>query len=189
MSSRSGLPRMWFSGPGGEHERPAEPACRLDRGGDALDRVRQLVQMARRVLVLDRAADGAGLEPPRHRDGGALRGRRRSRSRGRRRSGGRSRATSASTCATTSSSVTFPSRRPSVKAKPELVVASALNPSASSTRAEPASQGFGITNGSPAWSSSKRTARSACVITASTLPDTRARDGGSAFRAYAQNRA
>ena len=39
------------------------------------------------------------------------------------------------------SSVTFPSRRPSVKAKPELVVASALKPRASSTRADPASQG------------------------------------------------
>jgi hypothetical protein len=45
-----------------------------------------------------------------------------------------------------------PSSRPRVNANPELVVASALKPSASSTRADPGSHGFGITNGSPAWS-------------------------------------
>ena len=39
-----------------------------------------------------------------------------------------------------------------MKAKPELVVASAWKPSASSIRAEPASHGFGITNGSPSCS-------------------------------------
>ena len=39
-----------------------------------------------------------------------------------------------------------------MNAKPELVVASALKPSAARTRAEPASHGFGMTNGSPAWS-------------------------------------
>ena len=61
-------------------------------------------------------------------------------------------------CATTSSSVTPPSRRPSVNAKPELVVASALKPSASSTRAEPASHGFGITNGSPSCSAANAAA-------------------------------
>src|SRR3954451_19600249 len=54
-------------------------------------------------------------------------------------------------CAITSSRVTSPSARPSVNAKPELVVASALKPSSSSIRAEPASHGFGITNGSPSW--------------------------------------
>src|SRR3954470_10674413 len=54
-------------------------------------------------------------------------------------------------CAITSSSVTSPSARPSVNANPELVVASALKPSSSSMRAEPASHGFGITNGSPSW--------------------------------------
>src|SRR4051812_31069679 len=54
-------------------------------------------------------------------------------------------------CAITSSSVTSPSARPSVNANPELVVASALKPSSSSIRAEPASHGFGITNGSPSW--------------------------------------
>src|SRR3954466_8864659 len=52
-------------------------------------------------------------------------------------------------CSTTSSSVTSPSARPSVNAKPELVVASALKPSSSSMRAEPASHGFGMTNGPP----------------------------------------
>src|SRR3954453_21598072 len=49
----------------------------------------------------------------------------------------------------TSSSVTSPSPRPSLNAKPELVVASALKPSPSSTRAAPASHGLGMTNGSP----------------------------------------
>src|SRR6186713_3302956 len=71
---------------------------------------------------------------------------------------------SVATCWTISSSVTFPSRRPSVNANPELVVASASKPSASNTRAEPASHGFGITNGSPAWSSRKAVAFSCCVL-------------------------
>src|SRR3954464_439528 len=62
---------------------------------------------------------------------------------------------SAAVCATTSSSVTSPSARPSVNAKPELVVASALKPSSSSIRAEPASHGFGMTNGSPSWRARK----------------------------------
>src|SRR5947208_8194716 len=53
------------------------------------------------------------------------------------------------------SSVTSPSRRPCVNANPELVRATALKPSAARTRAEPASHGFGITNGSPAWSARK----------------------------------
>ena len=39
-----------------------------------------------------------------------------------------------------------------MNANPELVLASAWKPSAASTRAEPASHGFGITNGSPSWS-------------------------------------
>jgi len=52
-----------------------------------------------------------------------------------------------------------------VNAKPELVVASALNPSASSTRAEPASQGFGMRNGSPACSAANASAFSSCVAT------------------------
>src|SRR5205085_11363514 len=55
------------------------------------------------------------------------------------------------TCAATSSSVGCPSRRPSVNANPELVLASALKPSASRARADPASHGFGITNGAPSW--------------------------------------
>src|SRR5436190_4375925 len=59
---------------------------------------------------------------------------------------------SSAVCAITSSSVTSPSARPNVNAKPELVVASALKPSSSSMRAEPASHGFGMTNGSPEWS-------------------------------------
>src|SRR2546423_1915087 len=70
----------------------------------------------------------------------------------------------AAACSTTSSSVALPSRRPSVKANPELVVASALNPSAASTRAEPASHGFGSTNASPAWRSRKSAAFCSCLL-------------------------
>ena len=62
---------------------------------------------------------------------------------------------SSATCATTSSRVASPSRRPSVYANPELVVASASNPSAARTRAEPASHGLGMTNGSPSWRAPK----------------------------------
>jgi hypothetical protein len=58
-------------------------------------------------------------------------------------------ASTARACSTTSSRVTSPSCRPSVKAKPALVVASASNPSAPNTFAEPASHGFGMTNGDP----------------------------------------
>ena len=50
-----------------------------------------------------------------------------------------------------------------MNAKPELVVASALKPSASNTRAEPASHGFGITNASPSWSARKSAALRAWV--------------------------
>src|SRR4051794_21750142 len=67
-------------------------------------------------------------------------------------------ATIAATCSTTSSSVAPPSGRPSVNAKPLLVVASAGKPSDSSTRALPTSQGFGMTNGAPACSSANRSA-------------------------------
>src|SRR3954471_1908153 len=67
-------------------------------------------------------------------------------------------------CAITSSSVTSPSARPSVNANPELVVASALKPSSSSIRAEPASHGFGMTNGSPSWSALNRLALGELVV-------------------------
>src|ERR1043166_1449297 len=56
------------------------------------------------------------------------------------------------TCAATSSSVVLPSLRARGDANPELVGASAWNPNASRTRAEPASHGFGMTNGSPSCS-------------------------------------
>ncbi len=49
-----------------------------------------------------------------------------------------------------SSLLTEPSFRPSVAAKPELVVASASNPSDASSLAEPRSHGFGSRRGSPA---------------------------------------
>ena len=54
-----------------------------------------------------------------------------------------------------------------MKAKAELEVASALNPSASNTRAEPASQGLGITNASPSWSARNAAALRAWVSWAS----------------------
>ena len=47
---------------------------------------------------------------------------------------------------------------------PPLVVASALKPRYCSTLAAPASQGFGITNGSPSCRARKVSARSACDI-------------------------
>src|SRR5262245_31709247 len=66
----------------------------------------------------------------------------------------------AATWSTTSSRVAAPSSRPRVNAKPELVVARARKPRAASTRAEPASQGFGMTNGSPSCSARNASARS-----------------------------
>src|SRR4051794_9574331 len=71
-------------------------------------------------------------------------------------------AASTRTCSTTSSSVAAPSTPPSVNAKPELVVASAWKPSASSTRAAPASHGFGMMNASPSCSARKRSPFSSC---------------------------
>src|SRR4051794_3767335 len=58
-------------------------------------------------------------------------------------------------CSATSSSVTRPSRRPRLNAKPPLVVASALKPSEASTLAEPASHGFGMTKGGP-WGRARK---------------------------------
>ena len=45
----------------GEHEREAEAAGRLDGGGDPLDRLVEVVEAPRGVVVLDRAADRARL--------------------------------------------------------------------------------------------------------------------------------
>jgi hypothetical protein len=53
--------------------------------------------------------------------------------------------------ASASSRVTEPSRRPSVAAKPLLVVASASNPSDASSLAEPASHALTSSSGSSAW--------------------------------------
>ena len=50
-----------------------------------------------------------------------------------------------------------------MNANPELVVASASKPSASSTRAEPTSHGLGMMNVSPACRARKRSAFSSCV--------------------------
>jgi hypothetical protein len=53
-----------------------------------------------------------------------------------------------------------------VNANPELVVASALKPSFARTRAEPASHGFGMTNGSPSWRARKTSPFARCDETA-----------------------
>ncbi len=50
-------------------------------------------------------------------------------------------------CTSASWRVTRPSRRPSVAAKPLLVVARAVKPSDANSRADPRSHGLGITNG------------------------------------------
>ena len=60
-------------------------------------------------------------------------------------------ATTARACASASSRRTWPSRRPSVPAKAPLDVASAGKPRPARMRAEPASQGLGITNAPGPW--------------------------------------
>src|SRR3954452_13333262 len=72
---------------------------------------------------------------------------------------------SAATWVVTSPSITAPSSRPRVKAKPELVVARALKPSPSKTRADPASQGVGMTKGSPSCRARKRSPFTRCRST------------------------
>ena len=98
--------------------------------------------------VLDRAADQPGGRPPGGSSPPPSPARRRSRSRDRRPTGSGVASTIARRCASASSRVTapWPSRRPSEKASPALVVASASKPSAARIRAVPASHGFGITN-------------------------------------------
>src|SRR5439155_10607983 len=68
-----GVPTDVVLRPRGEHERKRESPGRLDRGGDPLDRVVEVVETGVLVVVLDRAADGAGLGDPRDRQRGALR--------------------------------------------------------------------------------------------------------------------
>jgi hypothetical protein len=139
---------MWFSARAVRVNENPSPCAASAAARIRLDCVRALVQMPVGVVVLDRAADAPASatrasQEPRFRDPARILFSRSTET------GARSRS-SVATCSTTSSSVTLPSNRPSVNAKPELVVASALNPSAAKTRAEPASHGFGITKASPA---------------------------------------
>ena len=108
----------------GQHEGERERVRRLGGGRDPLGGVALVVQVAAGVPILDRASDGASSATRTIALAGALR------------SGAvavlRSTETGRSvacvkpdTWETTSSSVTLPSSWPSVKAKPELVVASA----------------------------------------------------------------
>src|SRR5947208_2390130 len=60
--------------------------------------------------------------------------------------------------ASASSRVTLPSRRPRVPAQAPLEVASAWKPSPARMRAEPASQGFGITNAPGPWCRARKRA-------------------------------
>ena len=77
-------------------------------------------------------------------------------------------AASVATWATSSSRVTLWSSLPSDQANPALVVASASKPSDASSRAEPTSHGFGITNScSRSCSSLKRHFRSATICATS----------------------
>ncbi len=73
-------------------------------------------------------------------------------------------AASAAVWAIASSAVTPPSRRPSVAANPELVVAMAANPSEANSFAEPASQAFGITSGSPGRCRARNVARVSSIV-------------------------
>src|SRR3954470_20834772 len=69
------------------------------------------------------------------------------------------------TCASASSRVMRPSRRPSTPAAAPLEVASAWKPRPARMRAEPPSQGFGMTNApGPSWSCLKRAALSAWFV-------------------------
>ena len=73
-------------------------------------------------------------------------------------------ATIAAACSIASARVTDPSCRPSVVAKPLLVVASASKPSDASSRAEPASHGLGMSSGVPGTcSAANARARSAAL--------------------------
>jgi hypothetical protein len=149
-------------GAAGEREREAERMRGLGRGGDAFRGVLERVQLAARVPVLDRAADGARFRDTCDRSCGVLRlppvtvleidG-----------DGKRRRAVERPRVLGDLVERRAPSGRPSVNANPELVVASALNPSAASTRAEPASHGFGIRNAVPSWSARNAAPFSCCV--------------------------
>ena len=70
MSSRSGLPRMWFSARAVSVNGKSSALRRFGRGGNALGRVLERVDPVLGVVVLDRAADRAGL------GGGVIAGRR-----------------------------------------------------------------------------------------------------------------
>ena len=162
VSSRSGLPRMWFSARAVSVNGKSRRAGGLDGRGHALGGLL------------------AGRSRRRRRSPRSSRRRRRPRRRAR-----SARATScggapvavlevdgdrqvvarssAPACSTTSSRVAAPSRRPSVKAKPELVLASALKPRPARTFAEPTSHGLGMTNGSPSCSARKSAPFWCCV--------------------------
>src|SRR5215471_9197225 len=85
-------------------------------------------------------------------------------------------ATIAAACARASSRLTEPSRRPSVAANPELVVASAWKPREASNAADPRSHGFGSSSGFPGRCRSRKCAAfSVWVVIACKLPNRDAR--------------
>ena len=128
MSSRSSTPRMWFSARPvstiGSSSAVAASAASATRSAATST---SSIASGGRVVVLDRAAGGAGLGEQGDRLGHAARvvGVQRSLSTF---SGSGVAAATASTCATSSSRVTFWSCLPSAQANPALVVASASKP-------------------------------------------------------------
>ena len=152
---RSGLPRMW-SGASRQHAGEPETVRGLDRRGAALDGLRKIVEPGDGVVVLDRPADRAGRRDAGDRvrgvggvgavavleiDGERQLGRPVERRR---------------------VLDDLVERRFAVEAaererEPELVVASAWNPSAASTRADRRPR-VGIRNGSPACSAANAAA-------------------------------
>jgi hypothetical protein len=160
----SGLPRMWFSARAVRVKGTSRACAGLHGRRHAPGGVLERVDPAARVVVLDRGADGAGARRrarwPRARPGAVapvavLEFDREPAG---------SSPDQGAACSTTSSSGP-PARRarPMVKAKPELVLASALKPRPARTLAEPASHGLGMTNGSPSCSARKSAPFSCCV--------------------------
>ena len=152
----------------GEHDAGPALVDRLPRGPYAIDGKVELVEglgrVARRVLDRKPRDPGSCGEP--HVRADLSRVVRRSRPRSRRspvRPPPRRRSEGARAPVRVEAPL---SARPSVHAKPALVVASASKPICSRARALPASHGFGMTKHPVAWSRRKASTRSSCTVMA-----------------------